>query len=121
MSKAPQPVRRGEIWTVAPPGFPKPRPALVVSINPINDLCPDVVMIPLTTRDAPLRVPIDASPEETGLTRASYAKCESLGPIHKSRLKRRIGRIPRAAMRSVDAGVRKVLGLWWGSAPVGVQ
>ena len=32
-------INRGEIWVVEPVGFPKPRPALVISINPINDLC----------------------------------------------------------------------------------
>jgi antitoxin (DNA-binding transcriptional repressor) of toxin-antitoxin stability system len=31
-------------------------------------------------------------------------------PIHRNRLKRRIGRVPAAAMASVEAGARKVLG-----------
>jgi hypothetical protein len=30
-------VRRGDIWTVTIPAFPKPHPALVVSIDAINE------------------------------------------------------------------------------------
>ena len=32
----------------------KHRPALVLSINPVNDLCPDVLLVPLTSRPGPL-------------------------------------------------------------------
>lgn len=108
---SPEAIRRGDIWTVSPASFPKPRPALVISIDPINDLCPDVLMIPLTTRSGPLRVPLDAPAELTGLDEESYAKCESLGPVHKGRLKIRIGRVSSATLESVEAGVRRVLGL----------
>jgi len=104
-------IRRGDIWTVDPPGFPKPRPALVISINPINDLCPDVLMIPLTTKEGPLRVPLDVPSAVSGLEKTSYAKCESLGPVHKSRLKRQIGRVPHDLVAQVEIGVRRVLGL----------
>lgn len=40
-------IRRADIWTIEPISFPEPRPALVVSIDPINDLCPDALMVPL--------------------------------------------------------------------------
>lgn len=103
-------VRRGEIWTVTLPTFPKPRPALVVSIDAINDLLPDVIVVPLTGRQGPLRVPLPES-NETGLRQATFAKCESTGPIHKSRLKQRIGLLPREAWPTVEAGLRRVLGL----------
>lgn len=104
-------IRRGQIWTIEPAGFPKPRPALVVSIDAINDLCPDVLLIPITTKPGPLRVQLAAPPETTGLEHDSYAKCESVGPVHKSRLKRRIGEVPKPAMQAVDDGIRKVLGI----------
>lgn len=104
-------IRRGQIWTIQPVGFPKPRPALVISIDAINDLCPDVLLIPITTKPGPLRVPLAASPDSTGLKRESYAKCESLGPVHKSRLKRLIGKVSKPAMKAVDDGVRAVLGV----------
>lgn len=111
MSDARPKIRRGQIWTIEPAGFPKPRPALVISINAINDLCPDVLLIPITTKPGPLRILLRAGSEATGLEHDSYVKCESVGPVHKSRLKRRIGHVPKTAMAAVEDGVRKVLGV----------
>jgi mRNA-degrading endonuclease toxin of MazEF toxin-antitoxin module len=104
-------IRRGDIWTVELLTHPKPRPALVVSIDPINDLCPDVLVVPITSHPAPLRVPLPEDAASTGLHLLSYAKCESVGPIHKSRLKRRIGALPARGWEAVDTGLRRVLGL----------
>lgn len=104
-------IRRGDIWTVTLPSFPKPRPALIVSIDPINDLRPDVLVVPITSHAAPLRVALAGDPETTGLHAVSYAKCESVGPLHKSLLKIRIGRIPNDAWPDVEAGLLRVLGL----------
>lgn len=104
-------ISRGEIWIVEPLAHPKPRPAIVISINPINDLCPDVILIPVTTKPGPLRVAIGDQPNDTGLKIKSYAKCETLGPVHKSRLKRKIGGIPHKVLTEIEAGVRKALGL----------
>jgi mRNA-degrading endonuclease toxin of MazEF toxin-antitoxin module len=104
-------IRRGDIWVIEPAGFPKPRPALVVSINPVNDFCPDVLLVPLTTKPGPLRVPLAQSPDMTGLEASSFAKCESVGPVHKQQLKRRIGHIPRGELCEIEAGIKKVLGL----------
>ena len=103
-------VRRGDIWTVALPAYPKPRPALVVSIDPINDLRPDILVVPITTRTGPLRValPDDAA---TGLRVSSFAKCEVVGPLHKSLLRARIGRLPPASWQAVEAGLLRVLGI----------
>jgi mRNA-degrading endonuclease toxin of MazEF toxin-antitoxin module len=96
---------------VEPAGFPKPRPAIVVSIDPINDLCPDVLLVPLTTKPGPLRVAVSDPARATGLKVTSYAKCESVGPVHKSRLKTKIGRISRANLREIEEGLKRVLGL----------
>jgi mRNA interferase MazF len=104
-------VVRADIWTVEPVGFPKPRPAVVVSIDPINDLCPDVLLVPLSTKPGPLRVAISDLLPATGLRATSYAKCESVGPVHKSRLKSRIGRISSLDLQRVEEGLRRVLGL----------
>ena len=104
-------IRRGDIWTVSLPSFPKPRPALIVSIDPINELRPDILVVPITSHAAPLRVALPDSPETTGLRAASYAKCESVGPLHKSHLKNRIGGLPTDAWPSIEAGLLRVLGL----------
>ena len=102
---------RGDIWIVEPLGHQNPRPALIISINPVNDLCPDVLLIPITTKPGPLRVPLPDQPVITGLKVTSHAKCESLGPVHKTRLKKKIGHLSRADLQKVEAGVKRVLGL----------
>lgn len=104
-------ITRGDIWIVEPVGHPKPRPALIVSIDPVNDLCPDVLLIPITTKSGPLRVPLPEQPASTGLKVKSYAKCESVGPVHKSRLKKKIGHLSRTDLKKVETGVKRVLGL----------
>lgn len=103
-------IRRGDIWTVTLPSFPKPRLAPIVSIDPINDPCADVLVIPITSQAAPLRVEVPAA-DATGLPEISYAKCESIGPLDKSRLKSRIGRLPVGAWPAIEHGLRRVLGL----------
>lgn len=104
-------IRRGDIWTVTLPAFPKPRPALVVSIDAINDLRPDIVVVPITTRAGPLRISVPDDPAVTGLRVPSYAKCETVGPLHKSYLKARIGRLPTTAWPAIEAGLCRVLGI----------
>ena len=103
-------VRRGDIWTVTLPAFPKPRPALIASIDAINDLLPDVLVLPITTKKGPLRVQLPDA-EETGLRETSFVKCESVGPIHKSRLKARVGRLPVDAWPAIETGILKVFGI----------
>ncbi len=104
-------ISRGDIWTVELINHPKPRPALIISINPVNDLCPDVLVIPITSQVGPLRVPLPHAPEQTGLRTPSYVKCESLGPIYKGRLKKRIGSLPKGSWGEIEGGVKRVLGL----------
>ncbi len=87
-------IRRGDIWTVTLPAFPKPRPALVISIDAINDLLPDIVVVPITSRPGPLRVSLPDDATATGLHIPSFAQCETAAPLHKSQLKARIGRLP---------------------------
>lgn len=104
-------ISRGDVWTFEPADFPKPRPAIVISINPINELCPDVLLIPITSRPGPLRISLEEDASVSGLKVRSYAKCEVLGPAHKSRLKKRIGRISPEGLPAIEEGVRRVLGL----------
>lgn len=104
-------VVRGEVWTVEPLTHSKPRPAIILSINAVNDLCPDIIVIPVTTKPGPLHIPLPEASDITGLKQKSYAKCETLGPIHKSRLKNKIGKIPSPDLDKIEAGVKKVLGL----------
>ena len=47
-------IRRGDIWTVSLLAHPKPRPGLIVSIDAVNDLCPDVLILPITSHPGPV-------------------------------------------------------------------
>jgi mRNA-degrading endonuclease toxin of MazEF toxin-antitoxin module len=67
--------------------------------------------VPITTHQGPLRVPLPDDASATGLHQASFAKCETVGPLHKSRLKTRIGRLPLTAWPDIEAGLCRVLGL----------
>ena len=105
------PIRRGDIWTVTLVGHPKPRPGLIVSIDAVNDLCPDVLIVPITTHPGPLRVRLYDDAGQTGLRLESFAKCESVGPIYKTRLKRRIGSVALSDWTDIEAGLKRVLGM----------
>ncbi len=105
-------IRRGEIWTVVLPGYPKPRPVLVISINALNEsVWPDVLIVPITSVPGALRVQLPEKPEETGLRTTSFAKCEAVGPLQKTRLKKRIGVLPSQSWEAVEHGVQRVLGI----------
>lgn len=83
---------------------------LVLSINAINDLRPDVLLVPLTTKEGPLRVELSED-SVTGLQEKTFTSCESVGPVHKSRWKRRTGRVLANDLDEVGQGVKRVLGL----------
>jgi mRNA-degrading endonuclease toxin of MazEF toxin-antitoxin module len=104
-------ISRGEIWLVDPIGFPKPRPALVLSINALNDLRPEVLLVPITTKEGPLHVGLTEDTATTGLKEKSFAECEPVGPVLKSRLKKRIGMVKPRDLAEVGSGVKRVLGL----------
>ena len=69
-----------------------------------------MLVVPITTKEGPLRVFLGEQPNVTGLKMKSYAKCESLGPVHKARLKKRIGRVSKTDFLKIEEGVKRVLG-----------
>ena len=100
-------MRRGEIWTVSRLGHPKPRPAVVMSVNAWNTHAPYVILIPLTTKPGPSRPPV----KHASLKTASYAKCGSVSAIPKSRLARRIGELDAGVMAGIERELRRLLGV----------
>ncbi len=100
-------MKRGEVWVVQRPEYPKPQPAVILSINPINELHPDVIVVPITGKPAPLRPPIS----EPFLDKASYVKCETVTAVHKGLLKQRIGMLSPRSLTIVEKGVKTALGL----------
>lgn len=100
-------MKRGEIWVVQRPEYPKPRPAVILSINPINELHPDVIVVPITGKPAPLRPHIS----EPFLDKASYVKCETVTAVYKGLLKQRLGMLSARSLATVEKGVKTALGL----------
>jgi mRNA interferase MazF len=102
--------RRGEVYRVR---LDKPRPALVVSTNPLNRSALDVCVVPMTTVERPkfsLRVPIP--PGEAGLPRRSWAKCDQVTTLEKSLLiYPPLGRLPDERLKAVEQAIKLALEL----------
>lgn len=89
--------RRGEVW-LADFGDPvgreqaAPRPAVIVSADPLNESRAGIVIVvPCTTtkRSLPSHIEIEAG--SSGLDEVSYAKCEDVKSISEQRLVARLG------------------------------
>jgi len=100
-------MRRGEVWTVTPLTHPKPRPAVVLSVDAWNAHAPDVILVPLTTRPGPSR-PAVSHPR---LERPSYAKCGAMAALPKTRLKERLGELDERSMMAIVVEVKRLLAI----------
>ncbi len=98
---------RGEIWTVVPLDHPKPRPAIILSVDSWNQHAPDILVVPLTTRPGPSRPGV----RHPGLREQSYAKCGALNALPKARLKQRIGRVGPETLAAIGAELRRLLAI----------
>ncbi len=100
-------MRRGDIWTVVPLTHPKPRPAVLLSVDTWNEHAPDVIIVPLTTRPGPSRPAV----HHPRLKQASYAKCGSVGALTKARFKQRIGRVDDETLTAIGLELRRFLAI----------
>lgn len=90
----------------------KTRPAVVVSRDAHNAHMGTVTVVPLSSssgREFLFEVAIPAGTVGDG--RACRAKTHQVGSVDKSRLGRRIGRLPSGVMRLINASLRLHLGL----------
>jgi len=108
---------RGEIWDLdlnPTKGREQAgrRPALIVSVDQFNRGPAElIVAVPLTRSDRGIRWHVAVQPPEGGLTDRSFAKCEDVRSLSKSRLARYRGRISAATMAEVEDRLRILLGL----------
>jgi mRNA-degrading endonuclease toxin of MazEF toxin-antitoxin module len=102
--------RRGEICLFA---LDKERPALVVSSDALNRHSLDVCVVPVSTsehRAFSLRPRLRAG--EGGLDRGSWAKCDQVTTIEKSKaLFPPLGVLSRASLDSVERAIKQALEL----------
>ena len=107
-------MKRGDIVTVAAPGnFGKPRPAVIVQTDFLNDTHASVLVCLLTSAlaDAPL-FRIDVAPSAVnGLKKHSQIMADKILTVRRERIGKRVGHQERAVMRELERALAFVLGM----------
>ena len=87
------------------------RPVLIVQNDRGNRRAPTVIAVPLTasTRKPPLPTHVRLEAGEGGLRQPSIVLCEQLRTLEKTRLDRRLGRLPSKRMENVEEALRHSL------------
>lgn len=107
-------VRRGDVVTVAAPGdYGKPRPAVVIQSDALNDAGSDGVILALMTstlREAPLlRLTVDH--DAAGLTRATQIMVDKLVTVRRVKLGQSVGRLSNQDLVALNRLLAFVIGL----------
>ena len=112
-------MKRGEVWwaslpapTGSGPGFR--RPVVVIQSNPFNQSRIATVVVAVITSnlalaDAPGNIRVGKP--ESGLTKPSVVNVSQLFTLDRELLTQRVRALPAEAMRTIDDGLRLVLGL----------
>ena len=108
-------MRRGDIVTVAAPGdFGKPRPAVVVQSDVINEAQPGSVIVALVTsalRDAPLlRLQLEPT-EQNGLQQPSQIMVDKLFTARTDKIGKVIGRLSDQELVALNRLLAFVIGI----------
>jgi len=102
--------RRGEVCLFA---LGKERPAIIVSSNALNRHALDVCVVPLSTvehRAFSLRPKLRA--DDGGLERDSWAKCDQVTTIEKTRaVYPPLGAVSRATLDRIQCAIKQALEL----------
>ena len=85
----------------------KTRPAVILTVNPLNLARRTVVIVPLSSSPEP-RPPIVVPTPSAGA--GSVAICDQLRAVDKARLSRQRGQLSAVDLRAVEDGVKAVLG-----------
>ena len=107
-------MKRGDIVTVVAPGdFGKPRPAVIIQSDFLNDTHASVMLCLLTSElvDAPLfRIDMVPSPEN-GLQKPSQIMADKILTVRRKRIGERIGCLEKRVMKELERALVFVLGL----------
>jgi len=107
-------VKRGDIVTVVAPGdYGKPRPAVIVQSNFLNDTHASIMLCLLTSElvDAPLfRIDVAPSPVN-GLQKPSQIMADKIMTVRRERIGKRIGCLEKRVMKELERALVFVLGL----------
>ena len=107
-------LRRSDVVTVAAPGdYGKPRPAVVIQTDALNETAAEGVILALMTstlRNAPLlRLTIDVS--AAGLTRPTQIMVDKLLTVRRSKVGEVIGHLSEPDVVALDRLLAFVIGL----------
>ena len=88
------------------------RPVLIIQNDLGNRFSPTVIVLPLTSKTGkhPLRTHVPISPPQGGISKPSIILCEQVRTIEKSRLKKRLGKIPPEKMALVELALGAAVG-----------
>ena len=102
-------LRRGDIALVVAAGdYGKPRPAVIVQSDLFNETHASLTVCPVTSLlvEAPLfRIALKPS-RASGIERVSQIMVDKIQTLRRDRIRERIGAIPPATMRDVEAALR---------------
>jgi mRNA interferase MazF len=108
---------RGDVWTVnfgpvighEQGGI---RPALIVSVNVMNDSPAGLLFVaPITGTDRGIMAHVRIPAQEAGLTKASVILTDQVRSISIRRLVRKLGRVSSSTMTEVEQRLTFLLGL----------
>ncbi len=102
-------IGRGEIWTYTFPNPDKRRPVLVLSRPDAIEVLSTAIVAPITStiRGLPSEVAVGT---EAGLKRESAINLDHVQTVDQSRLRRYVGSVPPAKMKSVCVALRIATG-----------
>ena len=109
--------KRGEIWTVdfdPTRGHEQAgkRPALVLSATLFNQGPAGLaVVLPITSKNKHIPWHVAIAPQDGGLPRVSFIKCEDIRSIAAERLSKRWGMVSAASLAQVEDRLRTLLEL----------
>jgi mRNA interferase MazF len=91
----------GELWLVA---ADKPRPAIVLTRDPVARLLSGVLVAPVTSTVRGLAVEVPVT-EADGLRRASVVNVDQVRRLDRSAFLHRLGRVRPSTMRDICAAL----------------
>jgi mRNA interferase MazF len=102
---------RGEVWACAVP-MAGPHPVVILTVNRIAVPLSAVTVAVITGSAGPDVTHVRIGPD-AGVTKypESYVNCTDLHTVDKPRLRRRLGRLGLAELRSIESAVRRILGI----------
>jgi len=88
-------MKPGEIWTAVFSGdYGKPRPALVVQSDRVDESHPSILLCPITSNSVEAKFRVAVAPNTiTGLHKDSKIMVDKLTALPKTKVRERVGRI----------------------------